>query len=88
MSCRVLKRQVEEEVLNEIVRLAVARGCASIKGVYKPTAKNGMVREHYASLGFTPIPAAGESLEFALDALQYTVKQTKIRIDERAYDAR
>jgi hypothetical protein len=56
--------------------------------VYRPTAKNGMVKQHYASLGFSPLDPAGDSLEFALDVRQYTVKQTKIRINERAYDAR
>ncbi|MDH3421212.1 MAG: HAD-IIIC family phosphatase, partial [Gammaproteobacteria bacterium] len=34
MSCRVLKRQVEEEVLNELVRRATVNGCAEIVGVY------------------------------------------------------
>jgi acyl carrier protein len=53
MSCRVLKRQVEEEVLNEIVRLARLRDAGAVHGVYLPTAKNGMVRDHYAQLGFT-----------------------------------
>jgi FkbH-like protein len=88
MSCRVLKRQVEDEVLNEIVRLAQARACSRIKGLYRPTAKNAMVRDHYPSLGFRALPSAETTLEFELDARQYSVKQTKIRINERAYDAR
>ncbi len=40
MSCRVLKRQVEEEMLNELTRLAKERGCARLEGVYLPTPKN------------------------------------------------
>jgi FkbH-like protein len=84
MSCRVLKRQVEEEVLNEIVRLARARGCTRVKGVYKPTAKNGMVRGHYPALGFTPLPCPETALEFELKVEQYSERQTKIRITERA----
>jgi FkbH-like protein len=84
MSCRVLKRQVEEEVLNEIVRLARARGCTRIKGVYQPTAKNGMVRGHYPALGFTALPSPETALEFELDVQQYTPRETKIRINERA----
>jgi predicted enzyme involved in methoxymalonyl-ACP biosynthesis len=40
MSCRVLKRGVEEEVLNELVRLAKLKHCARPEGVYLPTAKN------------------------------------------------
>jgi len=88
MSCRVLKRQVEHEALNEIVRLARSRNCSRIKGVYLPTAKNGMVRDHYPALGFTPLRAAGERLEFELNPLSYTNKPTRIRIAERSYDAR
>ena len=52
MSCRVLKRQVEEEVLNELARLADKRGCARLEGVYLPTAKNEMVRDFYTAHGF------------------------------------
>lgn len=88
MSCRVLKRQVEEEVLNEIVRLAKMRGAKRIRGVYLPTAKNGMVRDHYANLGFTPLPAeSAERFAFQLEIQSYQVKPTKIRIVERPYDA-
>lgn len=87
MSCRVLKRQVEEEVLNEIVRRARARGCTRIKGVYRPTSKNGMVRGHYPALGFTALPSPETALEFELDVQQYTARETKIRINERAESA-
>jgi FkbH-like protein len=86
MSCRVLKRQVEEEVLNEIVRLARMRGCTRIKGVYLPTPKNGMVRNHYPELGFRPAAAAEDRLEFELDPQSCTNKLTRIRIAERSYD--
>jgi predicted enzyme involved in methoxymalonyl-ACP biosynthesis len=30
-------------------------GAKKIIGEYRPTAKNGMVREHYAKLGFSPL---------------------------------
>ena len=57
MSCRVLGRRVEQMVLREILRLAQAAGVQRLIGVYRPTERNGMVRGHYAGLGFT---AAGE----------------------------
>ena len=53
MSCRVLKRGVENYVLNAIVELARANDYISIEGEYIPTPKNEMVREHYNNLGFT-----------------------------------
>src|SRR5438105_6834911 len=53
MSCRVLKRGVEQFLLNHLVDIARARGITTIRGEYVPTAKNALVREHYAALGFT-----------------------------------
>ena len=67
MSCRVLKRGVEQETMNEILRLAKKRGCTRIAGVYVPTKKNGMVGNLYPSLGFSP--AAGDANVFYLDSI-------------------
>ena len=53
MSCRVLGREVEEACLNVLAAGARALGAERIVGEYRPTAKNGMVREHYGKLGFT-----------------------------------
>lgn len=52
MSCRVLKRGLEQMVINEIVSLAKKNGLKRITGEYIPTSKNGMVKEHYPGLGF------------------------------------
>ncbi|MFN8250493.1 MAG: HAD-IIIC family phosphatase [Ferruginibacter sp.] len=53
MSCRVLKRNMENFVLNSIVKQAGEKGFATITGEYLPTPKNGMVKDHYQNLGFT-----------------------------------
>lgn len=55
MSCRVLKRGVEHFVLNYLCDLARKRHLSSIRGEYIPTAKNDLVRNHYAELGFHKI---------------------------------
>ncbi len=52
MSCRVLKRSMENFVLNTIVSFANANGFTVLKGEYIPTAKNEMVKDHYLNLGF------------------------------------
>lgn len=52
MSCRVLGRQVEEAALNLVVEKARERQLLKLVGVYKPTEKNGMVRDLYSRLGF------------------------------------
>ena len=53
MSCRVLGRKVEEATLTLLVQQAARRGCHRLVGTYRPSGKNGMVRQHYARLGFT-----------------------------------
>lgn len=55
MSCRVLKRGMENFTLNTIVAWAKENGYKQIIGEYLPTPKNGMVAEHYPNLGFETI---------------------------------
>jgi FkbH-like protein len=52
MSCRVLKRGMENFVLNEIAKLAKQDEYKELIGEYIPTAKNGLVKDHYLNLGF------------------------------------
>ena len=52
MSCRVLKRGMEDAMMDAVVADAAARGIKTIRGYYYPTAKNGMVKEFYAGMGF------------------------------------
>ncbi len=52
MSCRVLKRGVEELAVNEIVAASKQMNCDKIIGKYLPTPKNGMVKELYKNMGF------------------------------------
>jgi len=52
MSCRVLKRTMEPFVLNTIVEEAKKLGYSKLIGEYLPTAKNGMVKDHYKNFGF------------------------------------
>jgi FkbH-like protein len=82
MSCRVLGRRVEEAVLQEIVRHAEKSGAKKLVGMYIPTARNGLVKEHYRKLGFTRIACAANGTEtweldiaaFAPSSLPMTVK--------------
>jgi FkbH-like protein len=53
MSCRVLKRGMENFVLNTIMQYAILNGFKIVKGEYIPTAKNEMVKNHYLRFGFT-----------------------------------
>ena len=53
MSCRVLKRDMEYAMMDELVEKAQEKKIKKLVGYYYPTAKNGMVREFYALQGFT-----------------------------------
>lgn len=55
MSCRVFKRELEFAMFDELVALCKVRGIMAITGDYLPTAKNGIVADFYASLGFLKI---------------------------------
>lgn len=55
MSCRVLKRDMEFAMLDEVVATAKAHGVKEIYGYYYPTAKNNMVRELFGQFGFSKI---------------------------------
>ncbi|MFI5360975.1 MAG: HAD-IIIC family phosphatase [Elusimicrobiota bacterium] len=59
MSCRVLKRGVETLLNNHLCRWAAGRGLRRISGEYVPTAKNNLVRDHFAGLGYVRISADG-----------------------------
>lgn len=55
MSCRVLKRDMEFAMMDELVKKAKEAGIKEIRGYYYPTAKNAMVKEFYSLQGFEKI---------------------------------
>jgi FkbH-like protein len=52
MSCRVLGRQMEKFMLDRLLEAAIQKRVPRIVGVYRRTAKNGMVENLYGQLGF------------------------------------
>lgn len=55
MSCRVLKRDLEYAMMDELVRKCKLAGIKTIRGHYYPTAKNKMVKDFYSLHGFSKI---------------------------------
>ena len=55
MSCRVLKRGMEEFIIAVLMDRAKKAGFRWVVGEYIPTPKNGMVRDIYKSMGFEQI---------------------------------
>lgn len=55
MSCRVLKRDMEYAMMDELVKCAKEKGVNRIFGYYFPTKKNSMVKDFYKDEGFTKV---------------------------------
>lgn len=77
MSCRVLKRGMENFTLNTLVSYAKANGFKRIVGEYLPTSKNKMVEDHYPRLGFRPVEGI-PTLRFELDVDTYQERECHI----------
>ncbi|GHV08427.1 hypothetical protein AGMMS50229_16840 [Campylobacterota bacterium] len=71
MSCRVLKRGMENFTLNTIVQYAKDHGFERLAGEYIATPKNKMVKNHYDTLGFTQT-ADGDRQLYTLDVAAYS----------------
>ncbi len=86
MSCRVLKRDMEIAMLDALAARARDKGVESLVGTYLPTAKNGMVADHYLKLGFSLVSGdeiAGPSV-WSLDMTNYKTCSRRIKILECA----
>ena len=60
MSCRVLERGVEAAIIGQLTLLAAQAGVREIVGLYRPTPRNGLVRDLYPRLGFETVATDGE----------------------------
>ena len=84
MSCRVLKRGMENFTLNTMVECAKRKGYKRIIGEYLPTPKNKMVEQHYPNLGFALSELASEGAKYVLDVDSYQPREcyiTKKEVD-------
>ena len=75
MSCRVLKRGMEEFIVNQMARQARDRGMQFLVGEYIPTPKNNMVKDLYSQMGFAKSNGAWE-----LDLQQFNEHRTFIGV--------
>ena len=75
MSCRVLGRRVEEAALLDIANHAKEAGAVKLIGIYSPTARNIIVKDHYRKLGFTKTSRESEIEIWELNLAQYQATQ-------------
>jgi FkbH-like protein len=71
MSCRVLGRNVERVIVDELVRLIRQRGAKQIVAEYIPTAKNAQVEHFYDSLGFARSSETKNPTTYLIAAADY-----------------
>jgi FkbH-like protein len=81
MSCRVLGRRVEEAILQYLVEQARSRGITEIIGRYIPTAKNGLVRDHFSRLGFVQTDSQNGETAWQLAVSSYGAKSLPLKVD-------
>ena len=80
MSCRVLGRRVEETILQYLVEQARVRGISEIIGRYIPTAKNGLVRDHFSKLGFVQTGSQNGETTWQLAIASYGEKDLPLKV--------
>jgi FkbH-like protein len=80
MSCRVLGRRVEETILQYLVEQARVRGITEIVGRYIPTAKNGLVRDHFSKLGFAQTGSQDGETTWQLAIASYGEKNLPLKV--------
>ena len=81
MSCRVLKRGMEDLMMNVLIEKALKKGIKRVVGYYYPTEKNSMVKEFYETMGFRFAGTeSGGGTVWELDPKSYVVRPVTIEI--------
>lgn len=83
MSCRVLHRRVEEAVLDALAASAMHRGIRRLVGLYVPTTRNGLVRDHYPRLGFQAAGTEAGAERWILDIAGYVPRKPPMQVVAR-----
>jgi FkbH-like protein len=81
MSCRVLKRGLEDAMMNALMDVAKKENIHKVVGYYYPTVKNAMVKGFYGLMGFCKVSEdnVGNSI-WNLDVTQYKQKVLHMNI--------
>ncbi len=86
-SCRILKRGVEQEIMNRLVETARREGAKQIIGEFIPTPKNALVADLFPTLGFSDLEPSSDdkpgSRLFACEAESYVAHPTEFELESR-----
>lgn len=70
LSCRVFSRGIEQACLSSVLLYARGSGASAVYGTYRPTARNGGVRDFYQRYGFEPAGDDGTTWTFRHDLVE------------------
>ncbi len=83
MSCRVLGRRVEEALLNTIALAAKTEGARFLNGLYIPTPRNELIKDHYQKLGFEFLEQQDDgAFLWRLDLALFTEIDVPLRVNK------
>lgn len=87
MSCRVLKRELENAMMNVLVAEADKYGVREIIGYYYPTAKNAMVKDFFGNMGFKQISLDKDgNSEWKLCVREYKKMFAHMRVENQLWN--
>lgn len=75
MSCRVFKRDIEYALLDCLIQKLKEKGVEKLIGMYRQTAKNIILKDFYADLGFTRMDTLEEN--YSIDIQAYDINKNK-----------
>ena len=79
MSCRVLKRGVEQYLVNYLFEQCRQRGLRGIRGQYISSAKNAMIADFYADFGFECVHRDDQRTDWYLPLSDHRPGTTQIK---------
>lgn len=80
MSCRVLKRGMEQLMMDELIKVLNEKGIHKVTGIFRKGPKNKMVEEHYRILGFNLVDKNDEGSLWELDISTYKPVSKNIKL--------
>ena len=81
MSCRVLKRGMEDAMMNVLISKAKEMGIVRVHGHYYPTVKNSIVKDFYGDYGYKKLKEdASGNTEYVIDTEDYKDKILHMKV--------
>ena len=81
MSCRVLKREVEFVMMNELASAMAERGARHLTATFTATGRNELVRELPIELGFTKTDESNSQVHFKLSLADFEPLAHSIHVE-------